>query len=106
VENIEVQQEEPVSSDTCANCGSTLNFTPAKTPLCENCRSLFIRYPIPNWIKGFGVLIIAILLFSIFSLSKNLQTGIHYNRGLIAAKSKNYFTAEKEFGEVVSREPA
>jgi len=106
VENIEVPQEEPVSSNTCANCGSTLNFAPAKTPLCEDCRNLFMKYPIPNWIKGFGVFIVAVLIFSMFSLSKNLQTGIHYKRGLIAAKSKNYFTAEKEFREVVTKEPS
>lgn len=105
MENIEVQQEEPVSFSTCANCGCTLHFRPAKTPLCEDCRNLFIKYPIPNWIKGFSVLIVAILIFSLFSLSKNLLTGIHYNRGLIAAKQKNFLTAEKEFSEVVKKEP-
>lgn len=106
MENVEVEEQEVTSpSNTCANCGCTLNFTSGKTPLCEDCRNLYIKYPIPVWIKGFGIGILAILIFSLFSLSKNLQTGIHYNRGLTASKNKNYLTAEKEFREVVKKEP-
>jgi hypothetical protein len=82
-----------------------LFVTSAKTPLCDECRGKFINYPIPKWIKAFGIGIVAVLIFSLFSLSKNLQTGIHYRRGVDAATQKNYLTAEKEFQKVIKKEP-
>jgi tetratricopeptide (TPR) repeat protein len=78
---------------------------PEKTPLCEDCRNLFIKFPIPKWIKGFGIGILAVLIFSLVSLSKYLQTGIEYERGLKAEENRNYLTAQRHFQKVVEKEP-
>src|SRR5215203_5755672 len=90
---------------SCASCGIPVNTYTTGTRLCNTCRTQFIAYPIPRWIKIFGGLILCVLIFSLFTVPKNIQTGIHYKRGLKAVEAKNFMTAEKEFSQVVAEEP-
>jgi tetratricopeptide (TPR) repeat protein len=106
MEPVEVQQpSDPAADPVCVQCGIHLSSPPSRIQLCENCRNAFINYPIPKWIKIFGIAILIVLAFSIISVSRNLQTGIHYERGLAAAHKKNYLTAQREFDKVVKSEP-
>src|SRR4051794_25948248 len=105
MELMEQPPAEARQTPACANCGSALIEPPGRTPICDSCRHQFINYPIPVWIKAFGIGILAVLVFSVFNLSRNISTGIHYKRGSVAASKKNYLTAEKEFGRVAKIEP-
>jgi tetratricopeptide (TPR) repeat protein len=99
------EEQQPVLEGTaCASCGLPADHT-TSTPLCTACRKQFIAYPIPLWIKAFGGVLLCILLFSLFTLPKNLQTGMHYKRGLKAMDEKNYQTAENELQKVLEQEP-
>lgn len=89
----------------CAGCQAPLTEPLPRTPLCPSCREGFIRYPIPLWIKAFGGGVLLLVVFCLGQFPKNLQTGIHYKRGVAAAESRNYGTAQKEFEAAVLREP-
>jgi tetratricopeptide (TPR) repeat protein len=99
--------EQPVlaESTVCAACGLPVNEQAKGTLLCGPCRSQFIAYPIPVALKIFGGLLLCVLLFSLLTLPKNIQTGIHYKRGLVALEKKNFMTAETEFNTVLEKEP-
>lgn len=100
-----IEEQQPVLEGTaCASCGLPADHTKS-TPLCNACRKQFIAYPIPIWIKVFGGILLCILLFSLFTLPKNIQTGMHYKRGLKAMGERNYYTAETELTKVVEQEP-
>lgn len=93
-------------SPACRQCGDAHQQLIGKNQLCAQCHHGFVHYPIPAWIKAFGVGLLLVLLFSLYSLSGNFLTGIHFKRGERAAARKNYLTAEKEFDEAVKREPS
>src|SRR5215212_8022139 len=97
-----VQEEEQL---VCASCKTALSHQYYKVPLCTDCRNNFIKYPIPVWIKAFGIGVLLLMVFSLSQLSKNLTTGIHLQRGKEAAKQHNYLTAQHEFEQVVKKEP-
>lgn len=89
----------------CAGCQAPLAQPLPRTPVCPSCREQFIRYPIPFWIKAFGAGVLLVVCFCLYTFPKNLQTGIHFKRGVAAAEARNYRTAQKEFGEALQREP-
>jgi tetratricopeptide (TPR) repeat protein len=72
--------------------------------LCEGCRSQFVNYPIPNWIKAFGIGIVVLMVVSLVSLPRQINTGIHLKRGIAASKEHRYVTAQKELQMVVDQE--
>lgn len=100
-----IEEQSMVVQDTvCASCGMPADHL-QRTPLCTSCRTQFIAYPIPVWIKVFGGVLLCILLFSLSTLPKNIKTGMHYKRGEKAISEKNYLTAEREFQNVLQEEP-
>ena len=97
--------EEP-ASPACRNCGQAHAQLMGRNQLCPECYQGFVKYPIPMWIKAFGGGLLLVLIFSLSSLSDNFTTGIHFKRGEMAKRKKNYLTAENEFAKVVKREPS
>ncbi len=89
----------------CANCGDPNIDEKYPTPLCSDCRQKFIRFPLPLWIKVFAGAIAVILLFSLFKLPKNISLAVQLERGKKAEKQKKYFTAQRDFEEVVKKVP-
>lgn len=89
----------------CAGCETPLGEPAPRTPFCPDCREKFIRFPIPLWIKAFGVGILVLLAFCLYRFPEHLQTGVHFKRGKAAAESHNYHTAQQEFGLTVERAP-
>jgi hypothetical protein len=93
------------TTPSCARCDCTLFDHQFKSNVCSDCRQYFIRYPIPLKIKAFGAGVLLLLLFALSSLPANIKTGIHFKRGKVATDKHAYMTAQKEFLEVVKREP-
>jgi tetratricopeptide (TPR) repeat protein len=93
------------TTPSCANCGSKQLAINSKTPLCQPCRERYIKYPVPLWIKAFGGALLVILVFCLFNLSKNIQTGILYRKGKLAVEKHQYQTAAKTFRTVLEKEP-
>ena len=99
-------QESSFESKVCASCSHPVIEPGYATSLCKDCRTQFINFPIPPGIKIFGAVLGVVLLFAMFSLPKNLTTGIHYQRGKDAIKEDNYFTAQRELNAVIKKVPA
>lgn len=97
--------EEDSRSSGCANCGHMVIDPGYPTPLCKECRTKFIRYPIPIGIKVFAGLVVAAMIIALFRLPGNLSAAVHYQRGKDAIAGSNYLTADKELGEVVKKMP-
>jgi tetratricopeptide (TPR) repeat protein len=91
--------------DKCANCNNPGVIEGFATPLCADCRRLFIKYPIPLWIKIFAGGIVLAMLFSLIKFPENLSYAIHQERGKEAEKQHKYRTVEKEFEQVLKRNP-
>src|SRR4051812_18480543 len=92
------------SSPACSSCGQPLSHVEGKVPLCAPCRSQFIRYPIPKWIKGFGMGILALMIVGMVSMPHQISMGIHMERGKQAASEHRFATAQKELQQVADRE--
>jgi hypothetical protein len=102
------QQEEEIQPDhkanKCLQCGVHVEMIPGKNPLCPDCRTAFIKFPIPRWIKLFGAGVVIALGYALISLPATLNAGIHFERGSDAAKRNDHFTAQQELQMAVSGE--
>ncbi|MGB8193015.1 MAG: hypothetical protein WCF67_13890 [Chitinophagaceae bacterium] len=99
------EQEQTDIISGCANCGSSFVEPDRPTKLCTDCRNNFIRYPIPLWIKGFGIGIGLVVVFSLFSLPKQLSLGVHLERGKKAIAERKFVTAERELKAFTQKVP-
>ena len=98
-------EQEPVKAVVCANCSHPIIEPGFKTALCSDCRALFIKFPIPVWVKFFGGLIVLLVAFSMINLPKNISTAMHFDRGVDAISAKKYLTATRELSGIVKKEP-
>jgi hypothetical protein len=89
----------------CANCGQPGIEGDHPTPLCSDCREKFTKFPIPMWIKLFAAAVVAVLLFSLFSLPANISLGVHLAKGRKAAVDRRYVTAERELKTFTDKVP-
>jgi Tfp pilus assembly protein PilF len=96
---------ETISERDCVNCGQPALKGDHPTPLCSDCREQLTRLNIPVWIRLFAGGIAVILLFSLFTLPRTIDIGIHLERGKRAMKEKKYNTAEKELTKVLEKSP-
>jgi tetratricopeptide (TPR) repeat protein len=97
---------EPTESKGCINCGSDHVVEKYPTRLCSDCRTLFIKYPIPLPVRLFAIGVGIVLVFALFSLPKNLSLGIHLEKGRKYEKNRQYISAQREYTEVVKEVPA
>jgi tetratricopeptide (TPR) repeat protein len=104
-ETLPAEQPGTESPRSCANCGQPALEGDYPAVLCFTCRERFTRLSIPIWVKAFAIGIGALLLFSLFTLPKNIALGIHLKRGETAIGKKNYFTAEQELKKTLEKIP-
>ncbi|NII24165.1 hypothetical protein HB364_03700 [Pseudoflavitalea sp. X16] len=93
------------STAACANCNSPAVVEGYPTPLCQECRQQFIKYPIPLWIKIFAGAIGVVVVFALFSFPKNLSLGLQLEKGVKAAKQHKYLTAQRELTAFTKANP-
>jgi tetratricopeptide (TPR) repeat protein len=102
----EVQRYEmDTTTGTCVNCEARAAMPGYATNLCDECRKLFIKYPIPLWIKLFAGGVCLVVLFALFTFPDKLSLAIHLERGKKAANNNRFVTARKEFEKVVEKYP-
>ncbi len=75
------------------------------TPLCNECRTKFIKYPIPWPIRVFAAPVLLAVIFATTSLPRNFSAAVHYQRGKEAVEHSQYLTASKELNSVIKRFP-
>ena len=97
--------EDTLPNRDCAGCGQPAMYGDHPTPLCADCRTQFIRFPIPLWIRIFAACIGAIVLFSLFTFPKDLSLGIGLEKGERAEKEKKYITAQRAMEKVLQNVP-
>jgi hypothetical protein len=93
------------NSNLCKNCKVNPIAEGYPNPLCEACRQQFIKFPIPAWVKGFGIGVIVLVLIGLISFPKQISIGIHLKRAEAAISKKKYWTAEKELRKVLAAAP-
>lgn len=98
-------QHSPAEQPSCINCGAAEVIPGYTHALCGNCRTAFIRYPIPNKTKLFAAGIAVVLVFAMLSVPKQISTGIHLKRAIAAEKERRFATAEKELHQVLEYQP-
>lgn len=89
----------------CVECNHPIIVPNVPTPLCEDCRQKFIKFPIPKWIKIFGGAICLIVLFSMYKLPRNLMTGVHLEKGKTAISEKRYLSAQRALEKFEKKVP-
>lgn len=95
---------EPVNKG-CINCNHPIVEEGYPNRLCSDCRQNFIKFPIPLWIKIFGGVVFAVLLYSMSKLPQTISAGVEFAKGKKAIDEKNYITAQKAFEKVTVKEP-
>src|ERR1700733_11280666 len=103
MENTAPTKQPAQLGESCANCGNPAILKEYPSKLCSECRDKFIRFPVPKWLWIFAAALGVILLFSLFTLPKNISTGIALEKGKKAEKQHSYLTAQKEFEKVVDK---
>lgn len=89
----------------CAGCGNASIQEGYEAALCENCRNTLVNKPVPVWIKAaFGVVVV-ILIAALMRFPSALNAAAAFERGIKAEKSKQYFTAVKEYKEALKEYP-
>ena len=102
----EVQRYEiETATGTCVNCEARAAVPGYSTNLCEECRKLYIKYPIPLWIKLFAGGVCLVILISLFTFPDNLSVAIHLSRGKKAADNNRYVTVRNELQKVINKHP-
>jgi tetratricopeptide (TPR) repeat protein len=98
-------QPQPEEVFLCQQCGVNPRIEGYPNPLCESCRQQFIRYPIPVWVKGFGIGVTLLVIIGLVSFPRQIMTGIHMRRADKAISEKKYLTAKKELHQVLASAP-
>lgn len=92
-------------SKGCVNCGSSFVVDKYPTRLCSECRTLFIKYPIPLPIRLFAIGVGLVLVFALFSLPGNLSLGIHLEKAKQYEHKNQYASAQQEYSNIVKQLP-
>lgn len=98
-------QERPAFTFPCANCGSNSAEYDSPSKLCADCRTKFVRFPIPLWIKGFGLGLALVLVLALTKLPGQISLGISLERGREAIEKRNYLTAQQHLEDFVAKVP-
>ena len=89
----------------CANCQNPEVIEGHPTLLCYNCRTAFIKYPVPLWVKLFGCAVLLLFIVSLFYLPSNLSAGIWLAKAKKAEQQKQYLTAQRYLQKVIEKVP-
>jgi hypothetical protein len=90
---------------TCKNCGAPPEEGGYQLPLCPACRNQFANRPLPVWLTGAFVLVVAVVLFAMARFPAALESGIAFERGRRAEAAGNYTAATIEYRRVAERFP-
>jgi tetratricopeptide (TPR) repeat protein len=88
--------ENTSGQNVCISCGSPEILQGFRNKLCAPCRTKFIKFPIPLWVKLFGAGIAAIMLISIIWLPRNLSAAIALSRAEKAEQNRDYVSEQHE----------
>lgn len=96
-----ISQDNP----NCIECGHQLAIHGYPTPLCSDCRTKFIKYPVPKWIGVFALVVFGLFSVSLYKLPRQISTAVHLEKGKNAVAQKKFITAEKELSLAYAAEP-
>jgi len=92
-------------STGCTNCGSSAVLEGYSNRLCNECRQLYIKYPIPLWVKLFAAAVAIVMLFSLFTFPKSVSLGLHLEKGRRLEQKRQYLSAQRELEAVTKLYP-
>ncbi len=81
----------------CKQCGIRPVAEGSSTPLCEECRELYIKRPMPFYIKLFLVFIIAAIGYSAWQLPTVIKYNVAYQQGRNFEAERKYMSAQKAY---------
>ncbi len=93
------QQDETtdlLNESLCLNCKARPFAEGSKTRICDDCRQIFIKYPIPKWIWIFTGIILLVMVIGLTRMPKYFSAAVHLGRGEKAMEEQRYYTAQKE----------
>lgn len=93
------------TQNVCEQCGSTNIEDDYRLNLCMNCRDELSKFRIPIWVKGFAILVMAILVAALMKFPNTLNAGISYERAIKFEQEKKYLSAMREYEKVVNTYP-
>jgi len=90
------EPENTPAPNVCIGCGSPAILPGYPNKLCALCRTKFIKFNVPLWVKLFGAGILVIMVISIIWLPGNLKAALALARGEKAELNRNYVTEQNE----------
>ncbi|WDF56488.1 hypothetical protein [Mucilaginibacter sp. KACC 22063] len=95
-EDLNHNPEQTDEAEKCINCGNTEILKGYRNNLCSECREKMINYPIPLWVKLFGLGILVVMLISIIWLPGNFKAALAFSKAEKAKNNHFYLTAQRE----------
>lgn len=99
-----VEDGQPQKSG-CLHCGTPFIEEGYATPLCQNCRSMLAKFPLPPLLLIFAAIVAVIFLFSLSRFPTVLNVLVHQERGERAEKEGKMRTAIHEYNIVLEQYP-
>ncbi|RFM28573.1 tetratricopeptide repeat protein [Deminuibacter soli] len=90
---------------TCVNCGCEGVIPGYRHALCGDCRSYFVRFPIPRWVQLFGAAVLLLLALALTQFPKRFSAALSLQRAKQAIQQKKYVTAQRRLQDVVADQP-
>ncbi|MBO9674669.1 MAG: hypothetical protein J7577_14575 [Sphingobacteriaceae bacterium] len=97
--------ENHFNENLCVNCQVNSYEPGYNTNLCSDCRKSLIKYPIPKWIKFFGLGILAVVIVSLVRTQKYISAAVHLGKAENAIDQKRFLTAQRELSLVLNQFP-
>ncbi|WP_345949756.1 hypothetical protein ABDD95_23190 [Mucilaginibacter sp. PAMB04274] len=89
----------------CAQCGSEAILAGHNARLCAECRNMFIKYPVPMWVKLFGAGVVILMLVSLALSPQNFKATIALSRAEKQEKAHNYVSEQQELQQALGIVP-
>ncbi|MFD2580942.1 tetratricopeptide repeat protein [Pedobacter vanadiisoli] len=97
--------ENHFNENLCVNCQVNSYEPGYNINLCSDCRKSLIKYPIPKWIRFFGIGILVVVIISLVRTQKYISAAVHLGKAENAIDQKHFVTAQRELSLVLNQFP-
>lgn len=88
----------------CIECGHSIVLEGYPNKLCAECRQKYIKFPIPLWVKGFGIGVLVLVIISFVLNNRIYQIHRLMNKGDKLVSDQKYYSASSYFQKAIKRD--
>lgn len=102
---METNESRTINDGVCKQCGIRPIAEGSPTPLCESCRELYVKRPMPGYIKLFMLVIVAAIAYSAWQLPTIIKYNVAYQQAMQLEEEGKYVSAQHKYELALVRYP-